>query len=119
MKNMLRDVGIIISLMALFGCPGASAEKAQNATTGSKLDLSNGRKIYATSCSECHDTGKNAAPRLNDAEAWKTRSFEWFSVLKQHASKGLLKMPPKGQHFEISDQEIADAVFYMTEEINQ
>ena len=119
MKNILRDIAIIIRLILLFVSLDAFAEKATDAATGNKLDLSKGREIYATSCSECHDTGKNGAPVLKDTEAWKTRSFEWFSVLKQHASNGLLKMPPKGQHFEITDQEIADAVFFMTEEINR
>lgn len=55
------------------------------------------------------------APALQDEKAWSQRSFQWFSVLKAHATKGFLKMPAKGQRAALTDQDMADAVFYMME----
>lgn len=85
--------------------------------TGNKLDLREGMRVYKTSCAECHATGKGGAPRLRDAAAWRERSFQSFSVMEKHARKGFLSMPAKGRHPGLSDQEVANAVFYMEDQI--
>jgi cytochrome c5 len=76
-------------------------------------------QVYQSSCSGCHDTGKNGAPRLADKDAWEKRPFHWFSVMKNHASKGFLNMPRKGEHYELTDQDMANAVSYMMDQIKE
>ena len=77
------------------------------------LDLVRGREVYTKACSRCHDVGVNGAPVLGDRAAWLARSPEWLDVLKHHAVQGLVLMPPKGGHSELSDADVAAAVEYM------
>ena len=88
-------------------------------STGRKLDLRQGLRIYKSSCAGCHATGKDGAPRLQDAEAWRNRSFQSFSVMQQHARNGFLLMPAKGRHPVLTDQDVANAVLYMKERISE
>jgi cytochrome c5 len=102
--------------------PGEAAEnplsqKSTDLPAGNKLDMRQGLKVYKSACAQCHATGKNGAPRLHDKEAWKDRSFQSFSVMENHAKNGFLMMPPRGKRPALTDQEMANAVFYMTEQI--
>ncbi|CAI8847227.1 c-type cytochrome [Methylococcus capsulatus] len=85
--------------------------------TGDELDARHGAKVYRSACAGCHDHGKDGAPRLDRPESWKSRSFESFSVMENHARGGFLKMPPKGRRPLLSDRDVADAVFYMTQRL--
>jgi cytochrome c5 len=92
-------------------------QEATGLPDGNKLDVRKGMKVYKSACAQCHATGKNGAPRLHDKEAWKNRSFQSFSVMEKHAKDGFLLMPPKGKRPALTNQEVANAVFYMTEQI--
>lgn len=84
---------------------------------GNKLDMRKGLQIYKSSCAQCHAKGKDGAPRLRDPKAWENRDFQSFSVMENHAKKGFLRMPAKGIHPLLSDEDMANAVFYMLERI--
>lgn len=84
---------------------------------GIKLDIRQGMRIYKANCAECHATGKNGAPRLRDRDAWKQRAMQPFSVLEKHAERGFLGMPPKGSHPQLTQQDMANAVYYMSQQI--
>ncbi|HUL13324.1 MAG TPA: c-type cytochrome [Methylococcaceae bacterium] len=118
MNHMLRLV-TITAIVLLFGQSWAEAENRPDPASDLKLDVGEGKRVYQSSCSGCHDTGKNRAPKLADKDAWAKRSFEWFSVMNNHATKGFLNMPPKGQHYELTDQDMANAVFYMLDQIRE
>ncbi len=92
-------------------------EPAADLADGVKLDLRQGMRIYKSHCAECHATGKNGAPRLRDRNAWKQRGMQPFSVLEKHAERGFLGMPPKGSHAQLSQQDVANAVYYMSDQI--
>jgi cytochrome c5 len=70
---------------------------------------------YEHACADCHETGKNDAPRTGDAEAWAGRSGLWEAVLFEHAQKGYFKMPAHGLDGRFSDEEVAAAAQYMLE----
>lgn len=70
---------------------------------------------YEHACADCHETGKNGAPRTGDAESWAGRSALWEAVLFEHAQKGYFKMPAHGLDGRFSDQEVAAAAEYMLE----
>lgn len=70
---------------------------------------------YEHACADCHETGKNGAPRTGDPEAWAGRSALWEAVLFEHAQKGYFKMPAHGLDGRFSDDEVAAAAQYMLE----
>jgi len=75
-------------------------------------DLS-GKDVVEGTCAKCHATGLNGAPRIGNAEAWKTRAAQGLESLTQHALLGIRKMPPHGSNFALSDIEIQRAITYM------
>lgn len=70
---------------------------------------------YEHACADCHETGKDNAPRTGDPEAWAGRSALWEAVLFEHAQKGYFDMPAHGLDGRFSDAEVAAAAQYMLE----
>lgn len=70
---------------------------------------------YEHACADCHETGKNGAPRTGDPAAWADRSALWEAVLFEHAKKGYFDMPAHGLDGRFSDEEVAAAAQYMLE----
>ena len=70
---------------------------------------------YEHACADCHETGKDNAPRTGDPEAWAGRSALWEAVLFEHAQKGDFNMPAHGLDGRFSDDEVAAAAQYMLE----
>ena len=70
---------------------------------------------YEHACADCHETGKDGAPRTGDPAAWADRSALWEAVLFEHAEKGFFKMPAHGLDGRFSDEEVAAAAQYMLE----
>ncbi|WP_228720045.1 c-type cytochrome [Methylococcus geothermalis] len=108
---------IALAACALLTASAALGEEPSAPVTGDKLDAKHGAKVYRSACAGCHDKGKEGAPRLDQPGSWKSRSFESFSVMENHARGGFLKMPPKGRRPLLSDRDVADAVFYMTQRL--
>ena len=113
----------VILWAALAAVPAVMAEPTMQAVPGvpdgNKLDLRKGLQVYKSGCAECHATGKEGAPRLHDKAAWQGRSFQSLAVMQDHAKNGFLKMPPKGGHILLDNQDLANAVYYMSREIEQ
>jgi cytochrome c5 len=72
-----------------------------------------GKDIVAATCSKCHATGVNGAPRIGDDKAWAKRASQGLASLTTHALRGIRKMPPHGTDFTLSDIEIQRAITYM------
>ena len=72
-----------------------------------------GKEVVDSTCSKCHATGLNGAPKIGDATAWKKRASQGLESLTQHALLGIRKMPPHGTNFALSDIEIQRAITYM------
>jgi cytochrome c5 len=70
---------------------------------------------YEHACADCHETGKDGAPRTGDPDAWAGRSALWEAVLFEHAQKGYFNMPPHGHDGRFTDDEVAAAAQYMLE----
>ena len=70
---------------------------------------------YEHACADCHEIGKDGAPRTGDPAAWADRSALWEAVLFEHAEKGFFKMPAHGLDGRFSDEEVAAAAQYMLE----
>lgn len=73
-----------------------------------------GKDVYSSVCIVCHDTGAAGAPKIGDKAAWSLRLPQGDAKLFTHAIQGLNGMPAKGGCNDCSDQELKDAVAYLT-----
>ena len=83
------------------------------AATGVGKTLQSGDAVYKASCSACHATGVDGAPRAGDAAAWAPRIRQRFDLLVKHAVEGFKKMPAKGGNSNLDAIEVARAVAFM------
>jgi cytochrome c5 len=88
----------------------AGAEPVAAKPTGPRT----GEQVYQGACFACHGTGALDAPKKGDA-AWKPRLAQGLETLQKHAIEGIRAMPPRGTCGDCSDDEIMDAIKYMTE----
>lgn len=76
-------------------------------------DPAPGAATYRTACADCHDTGREGAPRRGDEAAWSWRRPYGMEMLTRHAREGWGAMPPRGGHPELSDGEVDAATRYL------
>jgi cytochrome c5 len=113
----MKNYGYLVLLvLALIGRL-ALAEPAPTVQPENPPDAKKGEAVYRESCSVCHKKGANGAPRLGRAKDWENRLFEWQPLMEKHASEGYLNMPAKGYNPQLSEQDMANAVFFMTEKL--
>lgn len=88
-----------------------AAGQGGNTTTAKSPD-----SIYATYCGACHTTGALGAPKKGDSAAWQARldAVGGFDALVASAIKGKGGMPAKGLCNDCSDDELAEAVRYIS-----
>jgi cytochrome c5 len=51
-----------------------AALAAGTACAAGGAPVKDGRQVYESTCISCHGTGRDGAPRVGDAEAWKKRA---------------------------------------------
>nr|WP_246462432.1 c-type cytochrome [Pelagicoccus albus] len=83
-------------------------------------DLAAGQKTWSQTCTTCHLTGLTGAPKIGDKTAWAPRIAKGLDTLYDHALNGFIgpdytEMPPKGGFSELSDNEVKQAVRFMTQ----
>src|SRR3989442_1069021 len=81
---------------------------------GSAAGSRTGEQVYKAVCTNCHQTGVAGAPKLGDKAAWAPRIKEGLSELVGEAIKGVRAMPPRGGDPSLTDDEVARAVVYMS-----
>jgi len=113
---MLRVLFLLGVVFAVSACQetGPDDTSPPSAETGSETVMT-GRDAYVKVCAECHDEGKDDAPRIGDPDAWVGRSSLWEAVLFEHAEEGFFDMPPRGSDVGISDDTVSAAAEYMLE----
>ncbi len=72
-----------------------------------------GEEVVQATCSACHATGKDGAPKIGDKQAWEKRRARGLTSLTQTALAGIRKMPAHGGSTDASDLEISRAITYM------
>ena len=93
-------------------CAEVSPVAEESGPTGPR----SGSEIFAKHCTVCHSTGVAGAPKKGDTAAWNERLAKEgsFDKLVAQAIKGLGAMPPKGTCADCDDQEIGNALEYMS-----
>ncbi|QSA97561.1 cytochrome c5 family protein [Methylococcus sp. EFPC2] len=109
MKTALTSAALALSCLL-----AACAENAPAKRTAQKADFERGMRVYQATCGVCHESGRNGAPSLEDVEEWDERSLEWTSLMKDHVTHGFMGMTAQGGRARLSEQDIADALYYMT-----
>lgn len=71
-----------------------------------------GEMVYQQSCAACHNEGRDGAPKVGDADAWKPILKNNMDVLLTNTLKGE-KHPKNGGCEECSTGEILEAIKYM------
>ena len=80
------------------------------ATTGART----GDALYNTYCIACHSIGLANAPKAGDSAAWNKLLEIGIDDLVASAVKGKNVMPPKGTCADCSDEELKDAITFMS-----
>jgi cytochrome c5 len=77
-----------------------------------------GQLTYQRFCISCHASGISGAPPIGNADAWAPRLAQGEEVLLRHTIDGMPSagMPPKGMCSACTDQELRDAIHYMTQQ---
>ena len=96
-------------LGVLSGCGNVKDEAAAQPKAPGEL-------TYQRFCFSCHASGVSGAPPAGDAAAWVPRTAQGDDVLLKHTIEGLPSagMPPRGMCSQCTDQELLDAIHYMT-----
>lgn len=125
-KPIVYLAGLFITLMVT-----ACSETVQKSNDGDAINfdplsveltdpvLIAGRETWSKTCKTCHSTGLTGAPIIGDKNAWKPRIEKGLDTLFDHATNGFIgptysEMPPKGGFRELSDEEVKNAVRFMT-----
>jgi len=72
-----------------------------------------GREVVESTCSSCHVSGKDGAPKIGDVAAWTQHSKKGLAKLTESAIAGIGKMPAHGGQASLSDLEISRAIAFM------
>lgn len=72
-----------------------------------------GKQVVEARCAECHQSGKEGAPRIGDRSAWIPRLKRGMDFLVRSAINGHGPMPPRGGMADLTDAEIRGAIAYM------
>lgn len=73
-----------------------------------------GEAVYTAVCAACHTSGVLNAPKIDDKGAWDARVANGLDGLIKNATNGLNSMPARGGDPSITDEELSNAIVYMT-----
>ena len=73
-----------------------------------------GEAVFTAVCTSCHTAGVLGAPKIDDKAAWQPRVAQGFKTLLDHATNGIRSMPARGGDPTITDEELTNAIVYMT-----
>lgn len=107
---------LAIPVLALLVSGPVAAEKYPRFA---EPELDAGRVIWLESCEGCHGYGIAGAPVPMNAEDWRERLERPMETLYTHALEGFFgpddtMMPARGGNPALSDDEVRQAVDYMT-----
>ena len=117
MKQTARVAGIPVinmALRAMFALLAAALVMfvMQNFAHAQGKERS-GKDVVDSTCSKCHASGAQGAPKIGDKQAWSKLSEQGLSSLTKIALEGIRNMPPHGANMKLTDTEIKRAVTYM------
>lgn len=73
-----------------------------------------GEQVFTAVCTSCHTAGVLGAPKIDDKGAWDARIGKGLEGLLKNAINGINSMPARGGDPTITDEELTNAIVYMT-----
>ena len=73
-----------------------------------------GEAVFNAVCTSCHSAGVLGAPKIDDKAAWEPRAAQGLATLMDHAKNGIRSMPARGGDPTLTDEELQNAIVYMT-----
>ena len=73
-----------------------------------------GEAVFNAVCTSCHSAGVLGAPKIDDKAAWEPRTAQGLATLLDHAKNGIRSMPARGGDPTLTDEELQNAIIYMT-----
>ena len=101
---------VVLAAVVLWGCGEPPAREAAEAAAPRS-----GEQVYQRACAACHVPGRFGAPRsvAGFRDHWLMRLEQvGFAGLLAITEQGQRRMPPKGNCFDCSDQELSDALVH-------
>ena len=106
-------VSVSVFCLLLWGC----SDEARRIEAEDNMDHA-GLATYTKYCASCHNAGVADAPKLGDAKAWGYRLKKSNEQLLQSTIVGIPPgMPKRGLCMSCSDEQLADAVDYMLDQV--
>lgn len=91
--------------------------QAVSDATPDPANLAIGEKVYKSTCSICHKSGLNGAPRMGSKQDWESRLAQGNEVLYSRAINGYRgskgSMPSRGSNPRLTEAEVKAAVDYI------
>lgn len=76
--------------------------------------IGHGQAVFQKSCAACHQTGIAGAPMMNEQARWAELRKKGLNTLFDHAVNGFKGHPPRGGDYELSGNDIRDALLFMS-----
>lgn len=116
---MLKPYLIVASFLAVTAC-GDSAPletlEAKVARAEALMPSDPGlAERYRRSCRTCHVNPESGAPLTGDVSAWSARFAQGASAIAAHTRDGIRAMPPRGQCFDCSEDELWKLTLFMAQ----
>lgn len=83
-------------------------------TLSANVTAQDGKAVYEKACQVCHNIGVAGAPKAHDAAAWEPRLAQGLDVLINTIKTGKGAMPPGGMCTDCSDEDLKNAIEYMS-----
>jgi cytochrome c5 len=98
----------LATLLAACGGPSSTDDPAKPRVPG--------EQTYERFCISCHASGISGAPPIGNADAWRPRLAQGEALMLKHTRDGMPSggMPPNGLCSACTDQDLLDAIHYMT-----
>lgn len=114
---------LIISYLFLSACSQDTADedKQLSADSSASTEISNYtlspelNTIYRETCIQCHTNSSTGAPISGDTKAWQKILSKGLEATLERAMNGYGGMPPAGQCFECTPEQMIDLINYMSQ----
>ncbi|MFC3153075.1 c-type cytochrome [Litoribrevibacter euphylliae] len=93
---------------------GEECAAASGAASASASGPRSGEDVYNSFCGACHGVGVLGAPKKGAAADWAPRLEKGFDSVLANAINGINAMPPKGTCGDCSDEELSEAIKFMS-----
>jgi len=92
---------------------GEECAAASGAASASASGPRSGEDVYNSFCGACHGVGVLGAPKKGSSD-WAPRLEKGFDAVLANAINGINSMPPKGTCGDCSDEELSNAIKFMS-----